>query len=106
MKQALSIRSNCWFSIPEKGETFSVEPALELVIIHTDGKNYKLGKNDFIAEPKVNEIRLLVSPDMLASLITELQLHQTKMETIRKNGDQINALIKHIGEIKTEAPTT
>lgn len=48
----------------------------------------------------MNEIRLIVSPEMLSSLITELQLHQGKLETIRKNGDQINSLIKHIHETK------
>lgn len=69
---------------------------LELVIIYTDGKNYKLTKNNIESSPKLSESRLIVSPEMLQHLISDLQLHQKKLYSIRKNSDQINSLIRHI----------
>jgi NAD-dependent SIR2 family protein deacetylase len=39
---------------------------------------------------------MIVSPYMLQVLITELQLHQKKLNNITKNADQLNSLVKHI----------
>ena len=94
MKQMVSVRSNAYYT-QDEGE-LSLRPMLELVIIHTDGKNYKLGKNDIESSPKLSESRLIVSPEMLQHLITDLQFHQKKLESIRKNADQLNSLIRHI----------
>jgi len=96
MKEMVSVRSNAYYT-QEEGETeFILKPMLELVIIHTDGKNYKLTKNDMQSSPKLSESRLIVSPEMLQYLITDLQLHQKKLDGIRKNADQLNSLVRHI----------
>jgi hypothetical protein len=39
---------------------------------------------------------MIVSPFMLQALITELQLHQKKLNNITKNADQLSSLVKHI----------
>jgi hypothetical protein len=92
MKQMVSVRSNAYYT----QEEFALKPMLELVIIHTDGKNYKLTKNDMESSPKLSESRLIVSTEMLQHLITDLQLHQKKLDGIRKNADQLNSLVRHI----------
>ncbi len=92
----VSIRSNAYYTQEEGQKEFALNPMLELVIIHTDGKNYKLTKNDIESSPKLSESRLIVSPEMLQHLITDLQLHQKKLVSIRKNADQLNSLVRHI----------
>jgi hypothetical protein len=98
MKQMIAIRSNAFFAQNEQKETFSLEPALELVIIFTDGKDYDIKKGELVATSKLNEIRMIVSPELLSDMITDLQLHQKKLEATCQNADQINSLIKHISE--------
>lgn len=92
----VSVRSNSFYEQKEDDKEFALKPQLELVIIYTDGKNYKITKNDIESSPKLAECRLIVSPEMLQHLITDLQLHQKKLDTIRKNADKLNALVKHI----------
>jgi hypothetical protein len=96
MKQMMSVRSNAYYTQEEGQKEFALNAMLELVIIHTDGKNYKLTKNDIESSPKLAECRLIVSPEMIQHLITDLQLHQKKLEGIRKNADQLNSLVRHI----------
>lgn len=96
MKQMVSVRSNTYYTQEEGQKEFALNPMLELVIIHTDGKNYKLTKNDIESSPKLSESRLIVTPEMLQHLITDLQLHQKKLEGVRKNADQLNSLVRHI----------
>ena len=50
----------------------------------------------FSEEVKFSEVRMIVSPFMLQTLITELQLHQKKLNNITKNADQLSSLVKHI----------
>ena len=92
----VSVRSNAYYTQEEGEKEFALKPMLEIVIIHTDGKNYKLTKNDMESSPKLSESRLIVSPEMLQHLITDLQLHQKKLDGIRKNADQLNSLVRHI----------
>ncbi len=99
----LSIRSNTYYEQKEGEGTFELNPLMELIIIHTSGKEYEWKKNDLLSTNKFEEIRLMVSPSMLSSLIVELQLHQTKLESIQKNATQLTALVKHINENKTQA---
>jgi len=98
MKQVISVRSNPYFTQKENEKTFHLQSCLEVVIIHTDGKKYKLGKSDFISETNFNESRFIVTPELLSALITDLQLHQKKLEVFRQNADQINGLINHLSE--------
>ena len=96
MKQILSVRSNAFYSQEENKSEFTIKPGLELVIIHTDGYDYKLGKAKLESTAKLSEIRMIVSPELLEDLITDLKLHQDKLNGIRKNADQINSLVRHI----------
>jgi DNA polymerase III alpha subunit (gram-positive type) len=103
MKQIVTVRSNPFFTQEENKSKISLEAQLELIIIFTDGKTYKWKKDgDLIPENKLTETRLIVSPEMLAYLITELQLHQKKLQVVRHNADQINALINHITDLPDE----
>lgn len=96
MKQIISVRSNTHYTQKEEEKEFRLNPMLELIIIYADGKNYKLTKNDLQSSPKIVETRMIISPEMLQSLITDLQLHQKKLDNIRKNSEQLNSLVKHI----------
>ena len=96
MKQIVDIRSNARYSQQENEKEFKLSPMMELTIIHTDGKNYKSSKNGLQAEHKFAETKIILTPEMLESLITDLQLHQKKFNTIRKNADQLNSLVKHL----------
>jgi hypothetical protein len=99
MKQIISVKSNAYYTQEEQQNEFALNPMLELVIIHTDGKEYKFTKNDLSSSTKIAETRMILTPEMLQSLITDLQLHQKKLNGIRKNADQLNSLVKHINEI-------
>ena len=81
----------------ESDKEFTLTAGLEIVIIHTDGKSHQISKKgEIISKFELAETRMLVSPELLQNLITELQLHQKKLEAYRNNADQINSLIKHI----------
>jgi len=102
MKEAISVKSNAFYQQTTEKE-FSLKPLLELVIIHTDGKGYEIKKDgSIVAKAKLSETRLLVSPEMLTSLITELQLHQKQFEGIKNNADQLTALVKHLSTPENE----
>jgi hypothetical protein len=97
MNQMLSVGSNPYYTQKE-GKSFELESQLELVIIYVKGKSHKISKSKKMieSEPKLEEVRMIVSPSLLSDLITDLKLHQTKLEGFRKNSDQINSLIKQI----------
>jgi hypothetical protein len=97
MKEIVTVRSNSLFSQSGENEKFELIPAIEIVIIHTDGMEYNYSKDKgIITKRKLNEQRLLISPDLLQKLITELQLHYKKALILTENAAQINALIEHI----------
>jgi hypothetical protein len=98
MKQIIAVNSNPFYTQVEEKGNFTLRATLELVIVHSDGKEYEIEKDAFIGKNKLSEIRLLVSPEMLQGLITDLQLHQKTLDGIRKNADQINSLIKYVQE--------
>jgi hypothetical protein len=100
MKQLVAVRSNAYFAENDQKKGFSLEAQLELVIIFTDGKDYKWKKVEgIVSENKLTETRLIVSAETLTELITELQLHQKKLHGCRENADKINALIKHVSDL-------
>jgi hypothetical protein len=105
MKEIIDVRSNVGYSQPEGIDEFKLEAFMELVIIHSNGKKYFVKDKHLTSKTVFEEIRLTVSPEMLTTLITELQLHQKKLEGIRTNADKSTALVKHIQEeSKTETP--
>lgn len=99
----LSVRSNAHYTQEENASEFALNPMLEVIIIFTDGKDYAISKKQLVSTVKLSEIRMIVSPEMLQSLITDLQLHQKKLDGIRKNADQLSSLVKYVTE-KDEKP--
>ena len=107
MKQLIAVRSNAYFLENDQKDNFSIEAELELVLIYTDGKSYKWKKDGQLeGTNKLTETRLIVSPDLLSMLITDLQLHQKKLNNCRVNADQINSLIKHINALPDVSKST
>jgi hypothetical protein len=96
MKQMISVLSNTHYSQEQNDKEFDLKPMLEVIIIYADGKEHKLTPKGIKQEVKLSEVRMIVSPVMLESLITDLQLHQKKLNGIRENADKLNALVKHI----------
>jgi hypothetical protein len=101
MKEMISVRSNCMYDQRPDDKAFKLHPMMELVIIHTNGKNYTLDNSGKLTgKPAITDVRMVVSPEMLSGLITELQLHQKKLEALRQNADKINTLIQYVQEEK------
>ena len=96
MKQIISVRSNTHYTQEENDKEFVLKPMMELIIIYADGKEHKLTPKGIKQEVKLSEVRLIVSPYMIESLITDLQLHQKKLAGITANADKLTALVKHI----------
>ena len=102
MKQVLSVRSNTHYTQEENDKEFVLKPMMELIVIYADGKEHKLTPKGIKQEVKLSEVRLIVSPYMLESLITDLQLHQKKLAGITANSDKLTALVKHINVNENE----
>ncbi len=97
MKQIISVRSNTHYTQEENDKDFVLKPMMELVIIYADGKEHEITPKGLLKQKiKCSEVRLIVSPLMLESLITDLQLHQKKLIGISANADKLTALVKHI----------
>jgi hypothetical protein len=96
MKQIISVFSNTHYTQDEKDKEFLLKPMMELIIVYSDGKEHKITPKGLKQEIKCSEVRMIVNPFMLQILITELQLHQKKLNNITKNADQLNSLVKHI----------
>ena len=96
MKQIISVFSNTHYTQDEKDTEFALKPMMELIIVYADGKEHKITPKGLKQEVKCSEVRMIVSPFMLQVLITELQLHQKKLNNITKNADQLSSLVKHI----------
>ena len=104
MKQLISVRSNTHYTQEEKGTEFELKPMMELILIYADGKDYKLTpKKGISQEVKLSEVRMIVNPAMLEDLITDLKLHQKKLNGIKENADKLNALVKHISSSENES---
>lgn len=96
MKQIISVLSNTHYTQDEKDTEFILKPMMELIIIYADGKEHKLTPKGLKQEVKFSEVRMIVSPIMLQTLITELQLHQKKLDSVIRNADKLTSLVKHI----------
>lgn len=106
MDQMVAIKSNAFLLQDDTKEKVSFLPQMELVIIHTDGKDYTWTKTGLNSKARFDEIRLIVTPDMLQELITQLQLHQTKLKQFRDNATELNAMIRLITEAQEENKPT
>jgi hypothetical protein len=98
MKQIVSVRANGYYQQKESEKDFTLIPMVELVIIYTDGKNYTVEDDLLISDNKYSESRMIVSGDMLQTLITDLQLQQKIMNGLKQNAEKLNSLVKYIQE--------
>lgn len=105
MKQVLSVRSNTHYTQEENDKEFVLKPMMELIVIYADGKENKLTPKGIKQKVKLSKVRLIVSPYMLESLITDLQLHKKKLAGITANADKLTALVKHISSDDKVEPT-
>lgn len=86
MKELIQIRSNALYLQPEGGDEFVLRPALELVLIHTDGKKYRIDNDGQMEEArKLSETRLIISPRMFEFLLEQVSNHQKKMAAVEIN---------------------
>ena len=86
MKEIIDIRSNALYLQPEGGEEFVLRPALELVLIHTDGKKYRIYDDGQMEETrKLSETRLTITPRMFEFLLEQFSNHQKKMAQVATN---------------------
>lgn len=97
MKHALEIRANALYFHEQKEGNIQLNPKLELVLIHSDGYEYFMDRDnkEFEKAFKIVETRLIVSPEMISDLIIQLKVHQENLNNLRANADNINALIKN-----------
>lgn len=103
MKDIISVKSNPFFKQrEEEKQVFKLDAVLEIIIVHTNGKEYSLSKNSVNSKPKISESRFIVNSEMLSDLIIDLQLHQDKLASFRRNSEKINSLVSHIANISPE----
>jgi hypothetical protein len=102
MNSILSIRSNPLYSLDDDGKELT--PLIELVVIHTDGKNYTFNKkgDDLTTTTRITETRYTVSPDSLGKFISGLKLIQQNMNALQNNAAGINTIIKQFSEQDNE----
>jgi hypothetical protein len=102
MKQLISVRSNSIYSQKDStnGE-FKLEACLELIIIHTNDMEYKVVKNKLVSERIYSDTRITMDAEGVTALITELQFQQKKIESLRRNAEQLNTMVSHIATVET-----
>ena len=105
MKQIISVLSNTHYTQDENDKDFTLKPMMELIIIYADGKEHKITPKGLKQEVKCSEVRMIVSPYMLQTLITELTLHQVKLNGITQNADKLSSLVKHITSNENKVTT-
>lgn len=98
MKEMVAIRSNAFLLQDDKKGVVEFVPQMELIIIHTNGKDYTWTKDGLNGKSRFDEIRLIITPDLLQDMITGLQLHQKKLQQFRDNATELNSLIKMIAD--------
>lgn len=97
MKELIEVRANHHYTQVEKQGSFELNPVVELIVVYTDGKQYSVTKDGYLkSEFKFSESRMLINPELLGSLIAQLQMHQSNLNKCRNNAEQINSLIKII----------
>lgn len=98
MKQIFEVRTN---PIYQTNGTNKLKAQLEVVLIHTDGKEYKpTPKGGIIATPILRETRFFIGPEDLDQILKGLQLAKVQMEQIKGNCEVLNDVITHMS--KTE----
>ncbi len=91
MKQVFEIRCNSIYSASELGN--KLRPEIEMILVHTDGKQYVAKGNTVTTTPILKETRFFVSHKELDQIITDLQKWKLQMVQIEQNCTVINNVI-------------
>lgn len=100
MKELITVRSNAVYFEKTETKTLTLGARLEIVLIHTDGKKYEVEDEELTATNNIVEHRYFVDSSMLASLITELQFHQKKLEALNTNAETITHIIGSLNKVE------
>ena len=92
MKQIFDIKTNPIYSAGEK----ELEPRLEIILVHTDGKKYEASGKGYKAVPILKESRFFMNPAELDGFITDMQTAKIQMETIKMNCSVINQVVTQL----------
>jgi len=94
MKQILEVRTNPIYSADSKELT----PKIEVIIIHTDGKQYIAKGEKVQSIPILKETRFTVEPETLDKFVADLQGVRLQMNQIMDNCKVINHVITSLNK--------
>lgn len=93
MKMIVGITTN-HMMIPSEGKEFNLSPMMELIIMHSDGKDYSHDGKKLSSKMKFAETRMILTPNAMRELYAKLGEALLGMSVLENNCDQINNLIK------------
>jgi len=102
MKDILQVRSNPVFLPDSTKKGVHLKPMLELIIIHTDGKEYMIKGKGVGSAPKFAETRFFIDADQLKDFQSQLQLVGDQMNRMEVNTMKINKLIQIAEDAQSE----
>jgi hypothetical protein len=72
MNEIIDIRANL-YATDVNPETLKAKPLLELIIIHTDGKEYKLnGEKGLDPITKISDARFIMNPETMDRVLQQM----------------------------------
>lgn len=99
MKEVIEVKANSVYTT----EPGKLEPKLELIIIHIDGREYRVKGDKVQSVPIIKECRFFVDEKQLDDMIAGLQLWKTSMVTLKQNCTVMNDIIIKLNG-KSEQP--
>lgn len=93
MKHIIGITTN-HMMIPREGKEFNLSPMLELIIMHSDGKDYSHNGKNLSSKMKFAETRMILTPTAMRELYAKLGEALLGMSALENTCDQINNLVK------------
>lgn len=94
MKNIIEVRGNAIYT----GTDNELKPQVELIIIHTDGKQYNVKGKEVVTVPILRETRFTADPEELDRLIADLQKFKLMMTTIQQNCKVINSVVEQLNK--------
>lgn len=95
MKQIFEVRTNPIYQTNNK--TGKLQAQMEVILIHTDGKEYKAGTNGkVITTPIVKETRFFIGDNDLNDILKGMQLAKLQMERVKGNCQVLNDVITQL----------
>lgn len=93
MKEVIAITHNPIMA-PKHGKKFELVPMLELIITHSDGKDYSHDGKKLSSVTKFTETRLFVSVNGMKELMSQLAMASASLNILESNCQHINELIR------------